>query len=418
MVGQQWVAENLRFEAKNLFARKNEANNQWKKLKAEALAYEIKKLRESADEKYGNCFNGMICQTLDSLENSRIVFPQGIPRLSYAESLVREKLNKRINDEFLENFLFGKIKSAKEKRLENLLKSGSSIFEEPDKAVKFACLMFEISQRKTEETFNNKKFTEVVTRGLNSEEINLVSVLCCINKYDYQGGFGLETNLNAYLENPKLEPIPLIIDELLLVKSMFAFYGIKSALTIYVSDTEYTEVGKFGLVTPVVLANLEQYLANLRSFISTKIAQVQVERISTLTGNNPQYAETKRKVYEKVSKWGDRDFTEKWYQKFERYLERICDSQGKRKVFPKDRLRELSLEMTRKRWAVNAAEGKVLCNLDTNTIFVSTETRERDLYYTLDSSPNTLPPMIYILNSAEGWSRKAAVKDNFDEDNI
>lgn len=372
----------------------------------------IKSLKLVPCQEYGDAFNQLTCKTLNQLEAKGIPLPENQPKLAFAENLVRKKIEEKVDEAAIERYLLDKIRFQKENRLKLLLEAGLKLANDPEKAIKFAALMFDLEQRKTEETWQQRKLETIVLGGLNGEKIKLISMLCCINRYDYKGGFSVEPDLFSYLQNPKLEPVPLIVNELLLVKDFFEFYGIKANLTIYVSDTEYTEVSKFGEATSQIMKDVSQYIKNLRTYFARN-SDVRVEPISLLTQTNPLCAEVKLKILSNVTRWRDREFAREWYRKFEGDFERICESQGKRKIFPKERLRELSLEMTRKRWAVNAAEGIAFSSLDSNTILVSTETRERDLNYTIDpAAKNNFPPTIYVLKSAEAWKRKLIIKDS------
>jgi hypothetical protein len=383
-----------------------------RKLKAEVVGNRIKSLKLVPCQEYGDAFNQLTCKTLNQLEAKGIPLPENQPKLAFAENLVRKKIEEKVDEAAIERYLLDKIRFQKENRLKLLLEAGLKLANDPEKAIKFAALMFDLEQRKTEETWQQRKLETIVLGGLNGEKIKLISMLCCINRYDYKGGFSVEPDLFSYLQNPKLEPVPLIVNELLLVKDFFEFYGIKANLTIYVSDTEYTEVSKFGEATSQIMKDVSQYIKNLRTYFARN-SDVRVEPISLLTQTNPLCAEVKLKILSNVTRWRDREFAREWYRKFEGDFERICESQGKRKIFPKERLRELSLEMTRKRWAVNAAEGIAFSSLDSNTILVSTETRERDLNYTIDpAAKNNFPPTIYVLKSAEAWKRKLIIKDS------
>lgn len=298
------------------------------------------------------------------------------------------------------------------KKLDSFIKQGIKRLSNPEKALVFTTIMFEIDERKTDNIWQKKKLEETVTRGINGEPINLISVLCCINEYDYTGSFAVVPDLFAYQRNPKLEPIPLVVDELITVRQFFEFYGIDTRLTIYVSDTEYTEVDKFGPVTPEILKALGGYVSNLRAYVSEQDSKTKATPISTLTDNS-LYRAAKEKILRQVTNWKDTEFTKQWYQAFERYFEAMSERITKRKIFPENEVRKKSLDITRRRWAVNAAEGAVFGALGPNTILVSTEQRKRDQNYVIDKEARkNFPPVIYVLKATEEWNRKLTKKDD------
>lgn len=312
-----------------------------------------------------------------------------------------------IDDQSIEEYLYQKGIAQKIKNLESFLAVGLEKFGDPQEVVAFTALRFEIEEGKTDDIWGRKKFQEIIEVGLKGESINLITMLCCINQFDLAGGYTLAPDLFAYLKNPKLEPVPLIVDELISVVQFFEYYGIKTTLTIYISDTDYTEIGQFGPVNEANLKNLQEYLVNLKNYVAAKRPDVKVLPISSLTDNNSLYQEVKTRVLGNVAAFKNQDFAREWYRKFEDAFERVTESQVKRKLFPKNEIRRKSLEITRKIWAVNAAQGAVFGTLGPNTIVISTERRERDQNYIIDkTSRENFPPVIYILRAAEMWNRK------------
>lgn len=356
-------------------------------------------------------FNRLVCQKLDFLEAKSEPIPTGQSKLGYAGTIVKNEIESIISDQEIEAYLVKKLQNQKSKRLEKILESALQRFLNPEKATAYAALLFEIQERKTDNIWQQPKFEKIIAKGLGSETISLISMLCCINQFGLAGGYTLVPDLFAYRQNTKLEPVPLIIDELVSVVDFFGYYGIKANLTLYVSDTDYTEIGQFGKVTPGNLVNLQEYLQNLKAYTNNRNPQVQVIPISALTNNNSLYLEVKTRVLKNVTRFKDPDFEREWYPKFEEAFERVSESQIKRKLFPANEIRGKSLEITRMIWAVNAAQGTVLGTLGENTILVSTERRERDQNYIIDrSAKEKLPPVIYILRAAEMWNRKLTGK--------
>ncbi|MDP3955342.1 MAG: hypothetical protein Q8Q15_03205 [bacterium] len=412
MVRQCWLVNLLDFETKTALRRCNKARDEKSRLKKEALSLSIRKLKETTDAEYGDLFNRLVCTKLDSLEKSGANIPANQSKLGYAESVIVSELEKKIDDEKEVKALSGKIGEQKEKQLLIFINNGLRIFGDPEKALAFASIYFEIEERKTDAIWQKSKLLKVIEAGLNGETVNLISIICCINQFDSAGEYTLVPNLFAFKENEKLEPVPLIIDELSCVQQFLSFCGINSMLSIYVADTDYTEIGQFGRVTEKNLTNLETYLQNLKRYVADREGIV-IQPISAITRDNSLYLATRERVRESVTKFRDQDFTREWYQKFEQAVEKIFESQVKRKLFPLNEMRNKSLEIARNIWAVNAAQGAVLSNLGQNTILISTERRERDQNYIIDKvSRSTFPPVLYILRWAEKWNRKLTGQSN------
>lgn len=387
--------------------RKASALAEIEKLKKETLDSEIKKLKETPDSLYNNQLNRLDCITLDSLEKNGKKLPSDIPRLVYAEQIVRADLYRKIDNAFLSEYIFKKIKEDEERKLSSFINKGVELTNNSEKAIKFAALMFELELRRTDEFYQGRKLAQVIARGLDGQKINLVSVICGINEYDGKGGATIVSDIFAYLRNPRFEPVPLILNELMATKLLLEYYGIMADLSIYVADTEYTEVGRLGSITSEMLENLQKYVANIKTYLVGKDPAIQVNLISVLRENNLKYNEIKIRILENVTKWKDENFRREYYQKFEEDYERICESLGKKKIFPLKNLRAMSLEVARKRWAVYAAEGIAFSELNGNTIYISTERREKDTNYFIEKEArNNFPPIIYILKSSASWNQK------------
>lgn len=400
------MVSNLGNEARAAQRKKQKARESKAALIRETLLFKIKRLKATSDEKFGDRFNFLVCTKLDELESEGLVFLQGQSRLAIAQKIVEGQLEEEIGDSDLENYLTDKIRGQEKKKLAKLLESGCEFLGNEEKAICFTAVMFEIKERQTDAIWQERKLREIIAAGLNGEEINLISVLCCINQFD-QSNYTLVPNLQAFQDNPKLEPVPLILNELIQVKKLLESQEIKVKLTIYVADTDYTEIGQFGEVTKANLENLETYLDNLNAFLNQRDPETQILPISQLTDGNPLYEEVRLRVLEKVIGFKDQDFTQRWYKKFETAVERVTESQGKRKLFSSRNLRKKALEITRRIWAVNAAQGAIFAQLSKNTILISTERRERDQNYVIDKKTGDIfPPVLYILRAAENWNRK------------
>ena len=136
-----------------------------------------------------------------------------------------------------------------------------------EKGLTLTSIQYEINRIKTDNIWGSNRFEQIIFNGLEGGKINLITVLCLINEFDYKGGYTSNPNLNAYLDNPKLEAIPLIIDEMLLIPNFFEYYGIQSNLTIYIADTDYSEIGEFGPVNLKNLQNIKDYIVNVKQYL-------------------------------------------------------------------------------------------------------------------------------------------------------
>lgn len=394
---EKWITANLLYEAKKLSTRKKNAETEIEKIRQRVLLTRQKQLKTTyTDDGYGDIYNKEICKLADnlniSLPEAKIVFDKGLSTNIAEQNLV---------EQLTEEYQTSRLKSLRIS-LEGFMRNGM----DPEKAIKLCCILFEIDLLKTDDIWGGKKFTEILTRGLNGEPIKLITMLCLINNFDYQGGYTSESDIFAYKNNPKLEAIPLIVDEMTLLPEFFSFYGINTSLTIYVGDTDYTEIGEFGPVDDSNIKNIRQYVSNVKSYLFSS-SNIGVIPISEITDKNEQYIEVKNRVLKNVKDFKDVDFSREWWQKFENDVEKRYESQTKRKLFPKDQIRAKTLDLTKNIWACNAAQGVVFGTLGSNTILVSTERRERDQNYIIDkASRENFPPVIYILKAAEQWNRK------------
>jgi len=405
--GEGWLFSNLSFEIKRASRRVKKAEEEKQKIREQVLSARIKRLKQTPDQEYGDLFNRIVCQKLDQLQEQATPLPQ--PGLAYAQTVVEKEIEQEIEDGDLVLFLAQKEEERKQKRFERNKEEGSRLFGDSESVFKYASILFEIEQRQVETIWNPKVLREIIARGLRGSAVKLISVICCLNQYNGQGGCSINPDVYTYQKDRSAYPIPLIVDELIAVRRFFEFYGISTSLSIYVPDTEYTEVEKFGPINSEISQQVSCYTKNLQEFVSQKdgSGKTIVEPISTLMVNNPNYQKTKSKVLDKVSKWKDPDFTRRWYQRFEQYNEGMCQRIGKRKIYPPQETRTKALEITRRRWAVNAAEGAVFSTLGPNTIIISSETRERDTIYAVDETTNgNFPPVLYILRASEIWNRK------------
>ncbi len=399
--GKKWIIENLAFETKKLRRQSEAAKKELEKIKKEAVASRIRTLkRTNSNDSYGDLFNQAVCLAANQ-------FGVNLPE---AEIIIRNKIEEGTGDKEIDDYLSETIRSQEEKKLKNLLMRNVEKLENVDIAIVLTSIQFELDQIKTDKIWGADKFEQILISGLSGEKVNIITMLCLINQFDYNGGYTSVPDLFVYLKNPKLEPVPLIVDEMTLIPKFFDFYGIESSLTIYIADTDYTEIGEFGPVNMNNIKNIKEYIQNVKDYLKDN-SKINVSPISKLTDGNPLYNNVKEKILANVKDFKDPDFTREWYQKFEDDFEKRSQSQGKRKLFSPKEIRQKTLDLTRNIWACNAAQGAVFGTLDQNTILLSTERRERDRNYTIDKdSRKNFPPIIYVLKAAENWNRKIVQK--------
>lgn len=402
---ERWLTENLTFEAKKLLRRQATAQTQLQQLKSQVLESAVLTLKRGKSDKYGDVFNEKVSQQLDEFLTTNQPIPQE-NKLAFAEKVVRQKISDKATLDDITKFLEDKLIEETQKKLRARFDKARRQIADDRRLIKYCSLLYEIDCQKTDDTWGVNKFEQLIISALKGREINLVTVLCTINEFDYSGSYRLVPDPFAYKQNPKLEAVPLIIDELSLIQKFFRYYGVANRLTIYVADTDYTEIGQYGPVTPENLANLEAYLENLRKY-TARLENVDIEPISAITNNNPVYLETKQRVLENVTNFKNEKFTNRWYRRFEQAVEKVSESQAKKKLFPENEMRKKSLAITRNIWAANAGQGAVFSQMGDNTLFISTERRERDTNYVTDEdATSNFPPVLYILKSAENWNRK------------
>lgn len=415
LLKREKTTSTLLYETRSAIKRKAGAQLELDKLKKATVENKVLELKAEPDEQYSDAFDRLVCTKLDQLESDNISFPANVNRLKFAESQVTRDLETEVDLETLTKFLTNKIKNDKEKQLKRLIQRGIKYLGLTDQAVRFASIMFEVDEAKTDNVWQMNKFEQAVIRGINGEPIELVTVLCCINEISPDGKYTLVPDLNAYLSNPKLEPVPLMIDELVLIKNFFEFYNIKTSLTGYVADTDYTEIGQFGEVTEDNLANLQIYLENLQKYVSS-CEEVSVRPISEITSDDQVYNQSKKRISTNIDEMSQAkitDFSREWYQKFEDAFEKITDSQAKRGIWPRNQVRQKSLEITKRAWCVNGGQGAKFGDLaqNSNIIFLSTERRERDQNYIIDKQTRkNFPPVLYFLRSIEYTARNITGK--------
>lgn len=399
--GKYWIVKNLSFETKRLLRQKEDITREFERFRKETINSKVNTLKSTpTDDKYGDQFNKIVCTTADKLDVS----------LPKAELIVKKEIENNVTEQDIEGYIFTLTSERKLKQLKNSVQKNLQKLGDSNKAITLTSIQYEIDNIKTDKVWGSNKFDEIILNGLGGKDINLITMLCLINEFDYRGGYIANPNLNAYLRNPKLEPIPLIIDEILLVSEFLKYYGVNSKINMYVADTDYTEIKGFGEVNDLNIRNIEDYVNNIKIYVKN-FEGVSVAPISQLTDNNPIYLQVKSEIQKQIKNFKDPDFSREWYQKFEDAVERMFESQAKRKIFSKGEMREKTLEITRSIWACNAAQGVVLGTLDPNTIFISTERRERDTNYVIDKrSRDNFPPVIYVLKAAENWNRKIIQK--------
>lgn len=395
--GKYWIIKNLSFETKRLLKQKEDSAKEFERFRKETINSKINPLKSTlTGDKYGDQFNKIVCTTADEL---------GI-NLPEAELIAVTEIENNISIQDIEKYIFNTLSERKLKQLKNSLQKNLQKFGDSNKALALTSIQYEIDRIKTDNVWGSSKFEKIILNGLGGQTVNLITMLCLINQFDYNGGYSSVPSLNAYLDSPKLEAIPLIIDEMLLIPDFLKFYGINSRLTIYIADTDYTEIGEFGPVNDGNIRNIQEYIFNVQKYLDT-IPNVDVLPISQITNNNELYNLVKRDIAKKVKNFKDYDFSREWYQKFEDDVERRFESQTKRKIFPQDEIRRKTLELTRSIWSCNAAQGAVFATINPNTILISTERRERDINYTIDKrSRESFPPVLYVLKAAENWNRK------------
>lgn len=407
---EAWLVDALGYETRAALKKQGAAKIEKQQLKKDALAFKISKLKKESDSTYGDALNRLVCQIADKIGEEAGTPTGGRGNMAEADRLAREQVENGIDDHDIEEYLTEKSRKQLETRLQNYYKIGFSKLQNEEKATDFACLIFEIDSRKTNETWQGKKkkFEDAVIAGLQGEVVNLVSILCCINEFDLNGRYTLVPNIDAYRRNPKLEPIPLIIDELAQIADFFTFYTVAAKMNIYVSDTDYAECRQCGPITQENLDNLVDYLKNLEKYVEKFNGKVVVEPISKVTCADPFYQEVYQRISELV-RFDDQDFSKEWGRAFEEAVGKMAESQRKKKFLADELIGPESREIIKRIWSTGAAQGAVFGNMPGRVVFVSTERKERDQNYIIDKETrDQFVPVLYILQAADKWTRKLA----------
>lgn len=405
---ESWLVDALGYETRAALKKQKAAQTEKEQLKKDALAFKISKLKREPDAQYGDALNRLVCQTANQMGEEGETAENSKGRMVEADKRTREQLESGINDVDIEDYLTDKVRRQLETRLQNYHKMGFSRLKSEEKAADFAGFMFEVNSRKTNEVWQGKKkkLEDVVIAGLQGEVVDLVSILCCINEYDLNGHYTLVPEIDAYQKNPKLEPIPLIIDELAQMVDFFAFYTICAKMNIYISDTDYTECRQCGPVTTENLSNLRDYLQNLGNYIEKFDGKVTVEPVSKITHSEPLYQEVYTRVFELV-RFDDQDFSKEWGRAFEEAVGKMVESQRKKKFLADELIEPESREIIKRIWSTGAAQGAIFGNMSERVIFISTERKERDQNYIIDrETRDQFVPVLYILQAADKWTRK------------
>lgn len=416
-----WVVETLGYEARAASRRKAAAHDEKDRISTESVSFKIGRFKKEPDEKYGDTFNRLVCEMADKMDAEGVVVEDGKNKMAEAERIIKKQIAGDLSDKDIEAYLADRIKQQLEARLQNLCRSGFAKLQDKEKAETYAALMFEIDSRKTNDVWQGKtkKLEDVIARGLKGETVNLVTMFCTINNYDFNGHYTLVPDIFAYqkINDQQLEPVPLIINELAQVARFFQFYGINAPMTIYVSDADYIESKQCGPVTENNLQNLQLYLQNLKDYLVSQNFPMSVMFISEVTQNNAAYKESKARIWENVSTMKNPKFLKEWRKAFEEDLLKRVESQRKRKLFPESDIETETLEIVKRIWSVNGAQGTFLGTLPENTLLISTERRERDQNYVIDGETrDQFVPVLYILQAADNWTRKIVQGSNDQDD--
>ncbi len=274
--GRYWIVKNLAFETKRLSKQKEDSTKEFERYRKETINSKVNTLKATpSDDSYRDEFNRIVCTIADDLKVS----------LPEAELIVKTEIENNVTEQDIKEYIFNSLSERKLKQLKATLQKNIQKLGDPNKALTLTSIQFEIDKIKTDNIWGSDKFEKIMLNGLKGENINLMTMLCLINQFDYNGGYQSISDLNAYLENPKLEAIPLIINEMLLLPNFLQFYGIKSNLTIYIADTDYTEIGEFGPVNDRNVKNIQLYIKNVQNYL-TNTRGVVVLPISQITDNN------------------------------------------------------------------------------------------------------------------------------------
>ena len=390
LVARDWVEKNITFETNSAIKKQVSSIDELKRLKANAVKYKINYLkRQATNDEYKDTFNKLVCELAD---NQKLRLPE-------AQQVVINTITQNTKDEDVLTFLTQKYIDQKTNNLKASLKKMLNKLA-PDIASKLILLLFEIDRVKTDKTWSNR-FEDLLVRALSGEKINFISMLCLNNIFE-DGRCITVPELDGYLVNPKLEKITLALEEMKQIQRMFEYYGINSSLTIYVANTDYTEIGQYGQVFEDNLKNINAYIQNLKLYAKKLDPNTSVLPISEITDKNLLYATVKKRVLNNLSFTSNEpDFIQRWYGRYEESVEQIIEGQVKKGLVQKgEDISRKGVEITKMLWAVNAAQGAVFSNLGPNTILLSTERRSRDTNYVIDKeSTKNFPSVLYILKN-------------------
>ena len=405
IIARQWWANAVGYETRGAIKKQQSAQEKKLRYQQEIARKKIVQLQQETDEQYQDRYNRLICQKGDQLKTTDLK--------KVGEEVMLDLIQSTTDQEIIDMISTREV-ARQQQRITQLLNTGLSLMKNIDKALSFALLNYEIDRRKTDETWG-RPLQEAIANGILGEPIILMTMLCTINEFDYKGGYNLNPNLDTYKTNQKVEPVPIIIDEMAQIVKLFKNYGIQCELYMFVADTDYTEIGANGAITQSNLNNLETYMQNLRQYTGKLNIPITVAEISEITNQDKVYQTTKQKVLNWVTAKRDSNFNYLWGNKFEEDVEKRNETFGKKKLCPPDQVRQESLRVAQNIWAVNAAQGAVFADLGQNVIFLSTERRDRDANYTVGlDNPKQFPPTIYILKAAENWNRKITNKSIYE----
>jgi hypothetical protein len=410
LIASQWWATTISYETRAAIKRQTTAAGRKLAYQQAIAGAEIRQFRRTPDPEYGDVYNRLVCQRADQL---------GTTNLESVNQQISLEIANQVNDTKIINMLSTREATRQQQWLSKLLDIGLQESLSPEETIKFATIYYEIKRRQTDDIWGSRQLQAIIVNGLRGGNINFITMLCTINEFDYQGGYTLNPSLDTYKTNLKVEPVPLIVDEMADFIFLFKYYGFNCQLTMYVADTDYTEIGANGPITRQNMLNLQLYLKNLQRYVTKFDGCVSVTPISSLTDGNPAYLTTKQRVLGWVTARKDVDFNGKWGNKWEEDVERRNETFGKKKLCLPNQVRQQSLRVAQNIWAVNAAQGAVFSNLDLSTVLISSERRARDMNYVVDEQATAnFPPVVYVLKVAEDWNRKVVNKAIFQSDDV
>ena len=202
-VARQWWAGTVGYETRAAVKRQQTAVDKKSKYQQEITATKIKRLQSQSDPQYGDAYNRLVCERGDR-ENTT--------DLNAVNKLIVMEIAKQVSDAEIIQMLTDREVDKQKQRVLQSFNTAIPRLGNQEKAAAYALLSFELDRRKTDNTWETKiRFQDVILRGLQDESINIVTMLCTINEFNYQGGYNLNPDLNTYQQNPSVEPVPLII---------------------------------------------------------------------------------------------------------------------------------------------------------------------------------------------------------------